>query len=199
MRQLSGIGYRLAAFHCNAYADALGQYHISPESKFLNGDYLDRGTTMRRHIQLSGVCHIGKESNDWERQAAIGLNKDSQISYGVSIDGLAQQLQALITIYGEAQAATALAIPKAKLAKLMSGAGSRTLLKEVTGKIPDAIQLCKIRQIEMSQLRATIAKDGLRETARRLGIDASNLRRRLNRQSIGQPIFAEIEYPPSVP
>jgi hypothetical protein len=35
------------------YANALSDYHLHPEAKFLNGDYLDRGPTARRHIQLS--------------------------------------------------------------------------------------------------------------------------------------------------
>lgn len=57
-----------------SYAEALAQYHLHPESKFLNGDYFDRGTTQRRHIHAAGIRHIGKESNDWERQAMLGEN-----------------------------------------------------------------------------------------------------------------------------
>ena len=56
--------------------EALAQYHVHPESKFLNGDYRDHGTTRRRHVQVAGTRHIGKEFNDWERQAVLGLNAD---------------------------------------------------------------------------------------------------------------------------
>lgn len=65
-----------------SYAEALAQYHLHPESKFMNGDYHDRGTTQRRHIHVSGILHIGKESNDWERQAVLGITQDSEIIYG---------------------------------------------------------------------------------------------------------------------
>ncbi|QKR98703.1 hypothetical protein F9288_02860 [Sphingomonas sp. CL5.1] len=69
-----------------SYAEALAQYHLHPESKFLNGDYFDRGTTQRRHIDATGIRHIGKESNDWERQAVLGITRDSQIIYsGISL------------------------------------------------------------------------------------------------------------------
>jgi hypothetical protein len=45
------------------YAEALQQYHVSPEAKFENGDYLDRGRTERRHIVATEFVLIGKEAN----------------------------------------------------------------------------------------------------------------------------------------
>jgi hypothetical protein len=48
------------------YREAIGQYHLSPESKFLNGDFTDRGRTERRHVQVTDVIHIGKEANKWK-------------------------------------------------------------------------------------------------------------------------------------
>ncbi len=45
------------------YAEALCQYHISPENKFLNGQFLDRGRTERRHVLPTGIVLIGKEAN----------------------------------------------------------------------------------------------------------------------------------------
>ena len=45
------------------YAEALAQYHLSPESKFENGQFLDRGRTERRHIVATGFVWIGKEAN----------------------------------------------------------------------------------------------------------------------------------------
>jgi hypothetical protein len=35
------------------YHEALAQYHLSPESKFLNGDFTDRGRTERRHVHVA--------------------------------------------------------------------------------------------------------------------------------------------------
>jgi hypothetical protein len=45
------------------YAEALAQYHLSPELKFENGDFRDRGRTERRHVVASGFVWIGKEAN----------------------------------------------------------------------------------------------------------------------------------------
>ena len=39
------------------------QYHLSPESKFENGRFLDRGRTERRHIVATEFVLIGKEAN----------------------------------------------------------------------------------------------------------------------------------------
>ena len=45
------------------YADALAQYHLSPEDKFANGRFLDSGRTERRHVVATGCELIGKEAN----------------------------------------------------------------------------------------------------------------------------------------
>jgi hypothetical protein len=45
------------------YAEALCQYHVSPEPKFENGGHLDRGRTERRHVIATGFVWIGKEAN----------------------------------------------------------------------------------------------------------------------------------------
>jgi hypothetical protein len=49
--------------HLKTYAEVLGQYHLSPEHKFANGDHLDRGRTERRHVVATGFTWIGKEAN----------------------------------------------------------------------------------------------------------------------------------------
>ena len=63
------------------YAEALSDYHLHPEAKFLNGDYVDCGPTVRRHIQVAGVRYIGKEANRWEEQFYVGLDPEAQIEY----------------------------------------------------------------------------------------------------------------------
>jgi hypothetical protein len=45
------------------YAEALQQYHLSPEDKFENGQFLVRGRTERRHVVATGFAWIGKEAN----------------------------------------------------------------------------------------------------------------------------------------
>jgi hypothetical protein len=58
---------------------------MQPENKFLNGDFLDRGFTGRPHVYMVATQHIGKEANDWERQAYLGLDKGAQPSYGTTL------------------------------------------------------------------------------------------------------------------
>ena len=45
------------------YCEVLAQYHLSPESKFENGQFLDRGRTERRHVTATSFVLIGKEAN----------------------------------------------------------------------------------------------------------------------------------------
>lgn len=71
------------------YVAALAQYHLHPESKFLNGDYLDTGPTERRHICVAGIHHIGKEANRWEEQFYLGYDPETQIEYGTDESGTA--------------------------------------------------------------------------------------------------------------
>lgn len=61
-------GAPLAADALQSYAQALAQYHLHPEDKFLGGDYLDRGLTKRRYVRAQKIILIGKEANKWEEQ-----------------------------------------------------------------------------------------------------------------------------------
>ena len=62
-----------------SYRDALAQYHLYPETKFLNGRHRDRGPTERRHIKirLSDVHYIGKEANELEEQVYFGFDPEA--------------------------------------------------------------------------------------------------------------------------
>jgi len=69
-----------------SYQEALAEYHLHPEAKFHNGDYLDHGVTRRRHILVTAVEYIGKEANRWEEQYYLGLDLDAQTKYGSAPD-----------------------------------------------------------------------------------------------------------------
>ena len=56
-------GEPVRAVELKSYAECLGQYHLSSEDKFENGEFTDRGLTRRRHVIASGVRLIGKEAN----------------------------------------------------------------------------------------------------------------------------------------
>jgi hypothetical protein len=70
----------------------LAPYHLHPESKFLIGDYLDRGVTQRRHVYAAAVRNIDKEENEWEEQFYLGFDEDEQIDYGLTPEGSTQFL-----------------------------------------------------------------------------------------------------------
>jgi len=46
-----------------SYAEALAQYHLRPESKFLNGDFCDRGRTERQHVIATQNRSYRQEAN----------------------------------------------------------------------------------------------------------------------------------------
>jgi hypothetical protein len=60
-------GKPVPASELKTYLEALAQYHLEPEAKFLNGDFCDRGRTERRHVFATQVVHIGKEANKMGR------------------------------------------------------------------------------------------------------------------------------------
>ena len=181
-------GDAVAASSLKTYVEALSSYHLQPESKFLNGDYYDQGTTVRRHIRLISCQHIGKESNNWERQAILGYDPDAAPDYGLSPDEIATipaRLAALTNTLGTKNVAQRLRISNAVLTQLKSAKGN---WRNAASKIsPDLIvQLENEASVsfdrkhhEMAELRNAIEIEGLRTVARKLGVDPSNLRRHL--------------------
>lgn len=186
-------GEPVPATALKSYGEALAQYHIQPESKFLNADYLDRGVTTRRHVRMTATRHIGKESNDWERQAILGWDAKAQPDYGIGEGDrsrLIETLASFVADIGLAKAATALRTSPARLKSALSGSGIRIaerLLQSIAAHLPAALEADatnrKDREAERQSLREAVERDGLRETARWLGVDASNLRRRLRCES----------------
>ena len=77
-------GQAVPARQLATYREALAQYHLHPEAKFLGGDFIDRGPTRRRHIQVLGITYIGKEANRWEEQFFLGADEGAVISYGAA-------------------------------------------------------------------------------------------------------------------
>jgi hypothetical protein len=94
------------------YSEALAQYHLRPEAKFLNGDFFDRGRTERRHVVAVQILHIGKEANKWEEQNFLGADDEAEIEYGVgrTAGGLDSRLSELTRELGEREAARKLAL-----------------------------------------------------------------------------------------
>jgi hypothetical protein len=73
----------VAASALKSFKQVISLYHLHPESKFLNGEYLDRGVTQRRYVYATAIRNIGKEANEWEPQFYLGFDEDEQIEYGI--------------------------------------------------------------------------------------------------------------------
>ncbi len=84
-------GESVPVMRLKTYAEVLAQYHLHPEAKFANGDYLDSGLTERRHVVADVVELIGKEANRWEEQVYLGENPEAQIVYGAVQDDTERQ------------------------------------------------------------------------------------------------------------
>lgn len=105
------------------YAEALAQYHLRPEAKFLNGDFCDRGRTERRHVFATRIVHIGKEANKWEEQYFLGEDEEAEIEYGTS-DGatrLDAAIRDLCDKVGERAAAERTRISRTALRRALKG------------------------------------------------------------------------------
>jgi hypothetical protein len=103
------------------YAEALAQYHLRPEAKFLNGDFFDRGRTERRHVFASQIIHIGKQANKWEERYFLGEDEDAEIEYGVdeSATSLGLKIGTLCDAIGERAAAKRLGISRTALRRAL--------------------------------------------------------------------------------
>ena len=185
-------GEPVPAHALQTYREALAQYHLHPESKFLGGDYCDRGTTQRRHIRVSGIRHIGKEANAWEQQAMLGLNGELDPDYGLADESLVQikgELAELADLLGSAGAAKALRIPPRRFRSILSGKAfpDDATVRDLSAYLPVAMaqaeKLCEERRCELQRLTQIVQEFGLRGAARQLDVDPSNLRRKISRPS----------------
>jgi hypothetical protein len=118
------------------YAEALAQYHLRPEAKFLNGDFFDRGRTERRHVIALQILHIGKEANKWEEQYFLGSDDEAEIEYGggQTADALDLSLRELSRELGQREAARKLEISRTALRRAMklgAEAMSRAILSRL--------------------------------------------------------------------
>jgi hypothetical protein len=110
--------------HLKDYAEGLAQYHIHPESKFRNGDYLDRGTTVRRHVQIATVLFIGKEANRWEEQFYLGYDPESQTEYDMGEDGVENiraRIREAAVKFGQRRLAAAAGMSREALRAILKG------------------------------------------------------------------------------
>jgi hypothetical protein len=110
------------------YEQALAQYYLHPESKFLNGDRTDQGATQRRRIKVVSVHNIGKETNRWEEQHFLGLDEEREIEYGCSEEDekILATLRARIPWIGQRETSRESGVSRKTVAPVMEGKAIRT-------------------------------------------------------------------------
>lgn len=184
-------GDPIAAEGLQTYAEALAGYHLSPESKFRGGEAFDQGRTERRHVRANEIEFIGKEADQIEKAFLLDAASELTIRYGSaqpSAAGLQAALVAASAKFGDAAVGRAIGLPRSTVAKLRSGKG-----QFVGGQAPgisDRLRAMQAVEEEIIARESKVAEGyreairkhgGLRAAAHALGIDPSNLRRRLRR------------------
>lgn len=188
-------GRSVPANQLKTYQEALAQYHLHPEDKFLNGDCLDCGTTERRHVLATEIQYIGKESNKWEEQFYFGFDPEEEIRYGarpVTRKSLARTAHKIVDTLGLRVTAKEIGISREKLSKLLKS-GFLGCQPEFMQRISGFVWRTNSRLIqenkEKSELfklaRREIREIGISAFASRIDIDPSNLTKAI--QSVRNP------------
>ncbi len=81
--------------HLMTYEEALADYFVHPESKFLNGREFNSGVTRRRHIKvdITNIHYIGKETNDADEQLAFGYDEETLLDLEQEPEAIASTLE----------------------------------------------------------------------------------------------------------
>jgi hypothetical protein len=171
------------------YRQVLAQYHLQPEAKFENGDYLDRGPTRRRHIHAVAVAHIGKEANRWEEQLYLGEDPEAQIDYGASPEAKERLRGSVLELsrpFTAAALARAAGLSTGNVTDILAGRTRppvETWLKlyqaaqelEAARRVPEERE-----QRTLDATRAHCRKHGTRAVASTIGLNPGNLSNVLN-------------------
>jgi len=171
------------------YEEALAQYHLHPEAKFRNGDYVDRGPTSRRHVLATAPEHIGKEANRWEEQFHLGLDVAAQTEYGPSAQGRDRWLEALVQAgkrFGQRKLAEAADVSLSQLSEVLLGkreprpATLAKLRRALANLEAQARKASEVERGVLKRVRGMCRAMGQRRFADRAGVDSSNLAHVLN-------------------
>jgi hypothetical protein len=141
-------GEPVPADRLKTYAEALADYHIHQETKFLNGEYIDRGPTVRRRVRVAGVRYIGKEANRWEEQFYLGRDPEAQIEYGMdeeSRDEFLARLSEAEKMYGQRNLSKTAGVAREQLRVIQKGGAQprpKTVAKLLRAISVLAAQVC---------------------------------------------------------
>ncbi len=131
-----------------------------------------------------------RSSNRWEEQYHLGLDEGADIPYGPNPkapSAHSAELKLLVEEFGERVVASQIGVSRNTLRRILSGGNqstSRRVLRQIaaathtlSGERTDRLAASsRLREVAQAETR----KIGLAELARRLGSDASNLRKAIN-------------------
>ena len=185
------------------YRQALNQYHLHPETKFANGDYLDAGPTVRRHIRAVSIEHIGKEANRWEEQLYLGNDPEAQIGYGTDPENEGQLIEIVRQAadrFGQRVLAATANVSVREVGAILRcerRAGQATLVKLAkaiaTSEATERERLDHARAV-LAAVRTQCRQTSLRQVAAQAGVDAANLSHVLSgRTNASRAMIAKLE------
>jgi len=172
------------------YSQVLAQYHLRPESKFLNADYRDSGTTHRRHVTVHAIINIGKEANRWEEQSYVGAyGPEPELEYGIVREDQRKALKAVRNAadeFGQRALVKAAGISLTHISAVVTGGATPT--KTTLARITRAVEMLRRDRIEaetkarviLERAKAACEEIGLHKFAARAKIDPGNLSAVLN-------------------
>lgn len=181
-------GTVIPAKQLKTYARALRHYHDHPEAKFLNGERAERGPTMRRHVIVRSVRHIGKEANRLDDQLILGIDPSAQAEFSDGSCGMKTRLvpiKAAVETYGVVRVAREAGVSRQHLHRIMNGANvSDTILHRIGRAVMTISTLHEANTATttatLGTIRALVKRTGLRKAAAALKIDAGRLSRILS-------------------
>ena len=168
------------------YREALAQYHLFPETKFLNARHRDRGRTHRRHVRISvtDIHYIGKEANELEEQVFIGFDPEAQPEYGMegnAYSDLLAKVKGFLTAHRLRDVSAAVGVSARYLRQIRDGGRNVRvkILKQIESAMPRLamVQTAEVarEQTLLDWARAERDRIGLRPLATRLRTDPANL------------------------
>jgi plasmid maintenance system antidote protein VapI len=186
-----------------SYREVLAQYHLHPESKFRNGDYLDRGITIRRHVEAVCINYIGKEANRWEEQHFLGIDAGAQINYGPGQEGASEFVELVRAAnrnFSRRELAQRMRISRETLAAIIGGnftgisqaqmLRALAAISELSAELSDR----RTRVIELLELcRTEIELIGHSQFAVAISIDPANFAKIINGdRKVGEQLLGRI-------
>jgi hypothetical protein len=166
------------------YREVLSKYHLHPESKFLNGDWTDRGKVQRRHVEVAGIVNIGKEANDLEEQFYLGADPDALAEYGMAPHAHTAVMGRICSAarrFGRRRLADGAGVSLRALASIVARKSRPTdttvarLLAWISAQEAVEDEQARLVAEALERARAEAQRVGLRRFAAELGVDAANL------------------------